>query len=137
MFDELLEIIQDFFKKLLGSRLFALSVIFTLMFSGLIVKLFHMQILDGKKYQDEYMQQTEKSVTSPGTRGNIYDRNGTILAYNELAYSITIQDMGDYPRPADRNAMLLRLVTILDRRGEKVEGKLEIAMDADGEILFT
>ena len=85
MFDELLEIIQDFFKKLLGSRLFALSVIFTLMFSGLIVKLFHMQILDGKKYQDEYMQQTEKSVTSPGTRGNIYDRNGTILAYNELA----------------------------------------------------
>ncbi|MCB7319066.1 penicillin-binding transpeptidase domain-containing protein [Lacrimispora sp. 210928-DFI.3.58] len=137
MFDELLEIIQDFFKKLLGSRLFALSVIFTLMFSGLIVKLFHMQILDGKKYQDEYMQQTEKSVTSPGTRGNIYDRNGTILAYNELAYSITIQDMGDYPRPADRNAMLLRLVTILDRRGEKVEGKLEIAMDADGEMVFT
>ena len=68
---------------------------------------------------------------------NIYDRNGTILAYNELAYSITIQDMGDYPRPADRNAMLLRLVTILDRRGEKVEGKLEIAMDADGEMVFT
>lgn len=76
-------------------------------------------------------------VTAPGTRGNIYDRNGKLLAYNELAYSVTIQDLGDYPRPADRNAMIYRLVTILERRGEKVEGKLEIAINEQGEMYFT
>lgn len=137
MFNELLEIIQDFIKKLFGSRLFALSVIFTLMFAGLVSKLFRMQILEGSGYQEEYMQRTEKFTNTPGTRGNIYDCNGNVLAYNKLAYVVTIQDTGDYPRPADRNAMIYRLVTILDRRGETVEGKLELAIDQNGEFLFT
>ena len=63
MFDELLEIVKEFFKKLFSSRLFALSVIFTVMFAGLLGKLFQMQILDGSEYQETYMQRTEK--TSP------------------------------------------------------------------------
>ena len=50
MFDELLEIVKEFFKKLFSSRLFALSVIFTVMFAGLLGKLFQMQILDGSEY---------------------------------------------------------------------------------------
>ena len=137
MFDELLEIIKDFFKKLFGSRLFALSVIFTLMFAGLVGKLFQMQILDGREYQETYMQRTEKSVTTPGTRGNIYDCNGNMLAYNDLAYSVIIQDTGDYPKTADRNQMLYRLVSILERRGETVEGKFEIALDQNGGLYYT
>ena len=137
LFDELLEIGKEFFKKLFGSRLFAMSVLFTLMFGGLLGKLFQMQILDGRSYQETYMQKTEKNVTTPGSRGNIYDRNGTKLAYNELAYSVTIQDLGDYSRPAARNQMLYRLVTILENRGETVEGKFEIAMDEGGNMFFT
>mgnify|MGYP002235230445 CR=1 FL=1 len=54
------------------------------------------------------MQRTEKLVTTPGTRGNIYDRNGNLLAYNQLAYAVAIQDLGDYPKAADRNAMIYR-----------------------------
>lgn len=137
MFNEFLEIVQEFFKKLFSSRLFALSVIFTLMFAGLIGKLFQMQILDGRDYQEKYMQKTERSVDTPGTRGKIYDRNGIELAYNVLAYSVVIQDTGDYPKPADRNSMLYRLVKILKKRGETVEGKLEIAMDQNGEMFYT
>ena len=53
MFSELIEIVQEFFKRLFTSRLFALALIFTLMFSGLVVKLFHMQILNGTEYQDK------------------------------------------------------------------------------------
>ena len=39
------------------------------------------------------MQRTEKLVTTPGTRGNIYDHNGNLLAYNQLAYAVAIQDL--------------------------------------------
>lgn len=137
MFSELIEIVQEFFKRLFTSRLFALALIFTLMFSGLVVKLFHMQILNGADYQDKYLQKTERSVTTPGTRGIIYDVNGNILAYNKLAYSVTIRDIGAYSKTADRNAMLYRLVKILERRGETVEGKFEVALDADGDMVFT
>ena len=51
-----------------------------------------MQILDGSSYQESYMQRTEKLVTTPGTRGNIYDRNGNLLAYNQLAYTVTLEN---------------------------------------------
>ena len=121
MFNELYEIVTDFLKRLLTSRLFAMSVIFTLMFAGLAVKLFHMQILEGAQYQSEYMQRTEQTVITPGTRGNIYDRNGNVLAYNELAYTVTIRDVGAYSRDEDRNAMLYRLVRILEKHGARLE----------------
>ena len=137
MFDELLEVTREFLKKLITSRLFALAVIFTLMFTGLICKLFRMQILDGSSYQESYMQRTEKLVTTPGTRGNIYDHNGNLLAYNQLAYAVAIQDLGDYPKAVDRNAMIYRLVSILERRGEKIDGKFEIALDENGQMYFT
>ena len=107
------------------------------MFGGLIGKLFHLQIIEGAQYQEAYMQKTEKNVTTPGARGNIYDCNGNLLAYNELAYTVVIQDKGDYPKAADRNAMIYRLVTILDRRGETVEGKFEVALNENGEMYFT
>ncbi len=137
MFSELIEIVREFLRRLFTSRLFALALIFTLMFSGLVIKLFNMQILEGQNYQNKYMQKTERSVTTPGTRGIIYDRNGYQLAYNELAYNVTIRDTGAYTKPADRNAMLYRLVKILERRGETVEGKFEVALNADGEMVFT
>lgn len=137
MFSDLLEVLREFFKKLFSSRLFALAVIFTALFAGLTGKLFQMQILNGADYQETYMQRTEKEVFTPGTRGNIYDRNGVPLAYNELAYTVTIQDTGAYSKPADRNAMIYRLVTILNQRGETVEGKFEVGLDDNGELIFT
>ena len=42
---------------------------------------------------------------SPGTRGMIYDRNGQLLAYNELSYNITMSDNGYYDSRSQRNAV--------------------------------
>ena len=105
MFDELKEVVKEFLKKLFSSRLFALAVIFTLMYAGLIGKLFNLQIIHGDEYQQSYMQRTEKMVTAPGTRGNIYDRNGKLLAYNELAYSVMESAPKSWMMPA---AVILR-----------------------------
>ncbi len=137
MFDELLEVTREFLKNLLHRAFLPWQLYFTLMFIGLICKLFRMQILDGSSYQESYMQRTEKLVTTPGTRGNIYDHNGNLLAYNQLAYAVAIQDLGDYPKAVDRNAMIYRLVSILERRGEKIDGKFEIALDENGQMYFT
>lgn len=137
MLRDLLEIVQDFIRKLAASRIFALAVIFMCMLGILISKLFHMQIVDGETYLNDYIQKTEKTVTTAGTRGNIYDRSGNVLAYNKLAYSVTIQDTGAYTKHATRNAMLLRLISILEGHGEKVEGKLEITINSEGDMVYT
>ena len=80
----------DFLKRVLSSRIFALALVFTGMFLVLAAKLFDLQIINGESYLEDYVQMIEKTVTTPGTRGNIYDRNGKLLAYNELAYAVTV-----------------------------------------------
>ena len=136
MLRDLLEVLQELLKKVFGSRIFALALIFTAMFGILIFKLFHLQIVNGEEYLNEYVQMTEKTVKTPGTRGNIYDCNGTLLAYNKLAYSVTIQDTGEYSGEK-LNEMLLKLVKILEKHGYGIDGKLEIALDDNGELIYT
>ena len=137
MFKDLLEILKEFFRKLVSSRLFILGAMFVFLFAVLVVQLFHLQIIEGEKYQETYMAKTEKKVSLAGTRGNIYDKNGNLLAYNQLAYNVTIQDNNDYPRSNDKNRMLLLLVRILNRHGEKVQGEFSVGFDSSGEMVFT
>lgn len=137
MFNDLLEIGKDFIRKILGSRLFILSIFFIGLFGILSMRLFKLQIIEGEEYQDSYMTMTEKEIKLQSTRGNIYDKNGNVLAYNELSYNVTIQDKGDYTRTNDRNLMLLDLVRILNRHGEKVEGEFSIGFDSSGEMVYT
>ncbi len=137
MFKDLLEMLKEFLQKIVSSRLVALSVLFAGMFAFLAVNLFNLQIVHGEEYLNEYMQKTEKVIYTPGTRGNILDRNGNVLAYNELAYSVAVQDTGAYRKDADRNAMLLRLVRILNKHEEEIEGKFEVGINETGEMYFT
>ena len=137
MFDDVKEFIKEFIKKLLTSRLFALSVIFCIMSVLLVGRLFNLQIVKGEEYQDAYIALTEKVIKTDSTRGKIFDRNGNVLAYNELANSVTVQDTGAYPKDPQWNKMLLQLVTILDKHGETIRGSLELTIDHNGEIAYT
>ncbi len=137
LFRDLLDIIREFVKKAFSSRLFILGIICFVMYAGLVNKLFTMQIINGEEALNEYLQLTEQTITTAGTRGNIYDRTGKVLAYNKLAYSVTVQDTGVYKNSAARNNMYLKLVQILEKHGETVQGKFEVAIDSNGDMVYT
>lgn len=137
MFRDLLDIASEFIKKVVSSRLFILGAICFAMYAGLVSKLFHMQIINGEKALNEYLQITEQTITSAGTRGNIYDRNGKVLAYNKLAYSVTVQDTGAYKNSAAKNNMYLNLVRILQKHKETIQSKFEVAIDPNGDMVYT
>lgn len=137
MFDDLKEFLKEVLKKVVTSRLFALSAVFLIMFCVLVGRLFKLQIIEGEEYQDAYIALAEKVIKTASTRGNIYDRNGNVLAYNELAYSVTIQDIGAFKKDADWNSMLYELVTILNKHGETAQGSLELMIDHDGEVAYS
>lgn len=132
-----MEIIRDVFRKAASSRLFILGIICLAMYTGLVHTLFNMQIINGEKALSDYLQLTEQTITTAGTRGNIYDRTGKVLAYNKLAYTVMVQDNGAYKKTDDKNRMYLRLVQILKKHGENVEGKFEIAVDSNGDMVYT
>ena len=137
MFHDILDLIKTLAGKFISSRLAVMAIVFSGMFAVLISKLFDLQIVHGEDYLRDYIQLTEREVSTPGTRGNIYDRNGNVLAYSELAYVVTIQDNGEYSTSAEKNNMFLRLVRILNRHGESVIGRFEVAIDESGEMYYT
>lgn len=73
---------------MLSSRIFALALVFTGMFLVLAAKLFDLQIINGESYLEDYVQMIRKNSHNAWyPQANIYDRNGKLLAYNELAYA--------------------------------------------------
>ena len=137
MFGELLEIIKIGLKKVLTSRLFVLTIVVLGMSSVLVYRLFDLQIVNGEDYQEEYVETTLTTISTDGTRGNIYDRNGVLLAYNELTYSVTVGDSGIYENGYQKNEMLLVLIDLLDEMGETIESSLYITIDDSGSFVYT
>ncbi len=131
--------IKDFLKSFFSSRLFVLSVIFLLMGGVLLQRLFTLQIINGASYQQNYTVITEKKKTLPGTRGDIYDRNGMLLAYNELAYKVTIQDKFEDTEDKDAkiNEILSEVLTVLEKNGDSYVNDFGIQMNRKGKLRFT
>ena len=135
-----MEIIKDFLSNLLSSRIRVVSVAMIAFATVLISRLFYLQIINGSEYQDNYNLKLEKTETIPATRGNIYDRNGNLLAYNELVYAVTIQDNGTYSSKAERskslNTEIGRIVKKLEQNGDKIDNNFGIFIDSSGQYQF-
>lgn len=123
------------------SRILVLFLIYAVLFVILIYHFFDLQIVNGESYQDSYTIHIIKNKTLPASRGNIYDRNGELLAYNELSYTITIEDNGTYETSAERhktiNETILFVLNTLDKCGDSMDGDFEIALNDSGEYYYT
>ena len=89
----------------------------------LVCRCFYLQIIKGEEYAEEYELRIKKTEEIKATRGNIYARNGNLLAYNELAYSITIEDPTSSDSPVSErnetiNAILEQVLEIVEENAD-------------------
>ena len=128
------------FKKE-AARSIVLLAVLTILFMVLIGRLFFLQIVNGEKYTEKFNLRIKREITLPGTRGNIYDRNGKPLAVNKLAWSVTIEDQGSYAsereRELDLNGKIYQLITLVEKHGDSMENALQIRLDKNGNYEFT
>ena len=139
--ENLFEQIKDFFvNRIFTSRLRVLMSVMVIFSSILIIRLFVLQIVRGADYQANYDLTVEKDETIPATRGNIYDRNGKLLAYNELAYAITIEDSGSYNTKKERNekmnADIAEIITHIEANGDNIDNNFGIIRSSSGQYEF-
>lgn len=141
MFREILDRFKEAAEYIMRSRLITLIIVFCLTSSILIGRLFYLQIVRGEDYLANYELQIRKTQEIAGTRGNIYDRNGNLLAYNELAYSVTIEDTITANSTAEKNeqlnAVLDQVLTIVESHGDSVIDSFGIILDSAGNYQFT
>ena len=134
MFKELLEFIWEKIKQVITSRLFPVVMVFLVLFGLLFHRMYKLQIVGGEEAEKSVQSTTIRSVSTPATRGRIYDRNGVLLAYNKLTQNVTVTDDGSYANGYVRNLMLIRLIRILDEHGEKIEQTIPIYYDENGQL---
>lgn len=120
----------------ISSRLFLLCIVFIAMFSILVVRIFHLQIIKGESYLNDYLYQTKRTIDISSTRGNIYDCNGKALAYNELVHSVVIADDGSQNN-RELNATIYRAIELIETNGDMVVSDFPIAMDENGDFVYT
>jgi cell division protein FtsI (penicillin-binding protein 3) len=68
-------------------RLLTVKIILLVAFLAAAMRLIQIQILDSNKYQAIARKQYEVRIVLPSTRGNIYDRQGSILVSNSMFFS--------------------------------------------------
>jgi penicillin-binding protein 2 len=135
LFDELKDKLKGFFT----SRLTVFTVVFLLLGGILAYRCFDLQIVHGEEYLEDFVLQIEKTRDITSTRGNIFDRNGNILAYNELAYSVKIEDVFESGKKknANLNETIMKLIRMIEKNGDRVITDFKIVLDEDGEFAYT
>lgn len=64
------------------------------------------------------------------------DRNGVLLAYNELAYSITIEDNSEYTgseKNRELNKEIGQIIEIVESNGDSVISNFNVVLDSNNE----
>ncbi len=146
-----MRLIKDFFISLkeltfeyIRSRLFPVTVILIILFVLLINRLFTLQIEQGEQYSKSFEYKSEKILTVNSIRGNIYDVNGNLLAYNEISYTLTFGNSTALPDEAKnmgltenvlKNRIIANTLSILRTNGDDIDTSFRIK-DENGKYEF-
>jgi penicillin-binding protein 2 len=83
-------------------------------FSIMAVRLFNLQILEGKSWSAEATENRISTISEPAPRGIIYDRNGYILARNIASYNVVITPAQLPDDPSDIQDIYRQLSELID-----------------------
>ena len=135
MFERLKERIINIFTN----RLTILWIIIVALGIVLIYRCFRLQILEGQSYLDNFVLEQKKTKDIPSTRGNIYDKNGNLLAYNELAYSVKIEDTleSGKNKNSQLNDILFSAIKLIEKNGDSVITDFKVYLNEDDEFTFS
>ncbi len=124
--------------KVLKSRIFIVCLLVVALFATLIFRIFDLQIVNENYYMSTYIQKAEKTVYSPGTRGNIYDSKGRLLAYDTLAYVATFEDTieSDDTKNQKLNDIADKAIRIIEKCGDKIVVDFPIVKDQYGNLKY-
>lgn len=105
--------LQDYLRdtKLVQSRLIIALVIILLLSGVLIWRLFVLQIEQNERYNTLSQENRIRVVPLPPVRGQIYDRNGVLLAQNIPVYAIEVHPdrIDDMDAALDRVSRLVKV----------------------------
>lgn len=138
-------------KAIVSNRVIIIGIFVLFLFCLLVYRLFVLQIVEGQEHLDSFNYKVERTIETSGSRGNIYDCNGKLLAYNQLAYSVTLettdrteeiaqerskQENRDVSENEVRNEVIYNLIQLLEANGDEIQYDLPLEVNGKGKLVF-
>lgn len=138
--------------EVLSNRIVLIGIFLMALFCLLIYRLFVLQIIEGEEHLANFNYKIKKTIETSGSRGNIYDCNGELLAYNQLAYTVTLESTDETATLASertretgkkvtendiKNEVIYNLIQVLEENGDEVTYDLPLSVNSKGKIKFT
>ena len=149
MFSSLIEKSKDSFVV----RSVIVFILMIVLFMLVAVKLFGLQVVTEKKSPEADMQELDriskagKDESEAGykyvteyvlpARGNIYDKNGNLLAYNVQDYNLYLINSASLKNNEERNAAMLGLSKLLKQYGYEPDFTFPLVVDESGRLSYT
>ena len=105
-------------------------IVIILLMAVLAVRLFMVTILQHDRWSMEAVDQNTKTIFESAPRGNVYDRNGNVLAENKQVFAVTFNVSSMTTEEINDSA--LKLVNVLIKNKEKYTDSFPIKKDKNG-----
>ena len=118
----------------ISSRYYLIALVILLLMITLVIRLFVLSVIQGKNWNERANNLNSKEIYTAPVRGNIYDRNGKILATNKQIFTATFTASGMNVKEINKSA--IQLIKILESNGDKYENKFPIKISKNGNYYF-
>ena len=106
-----------------------LTVFVYLIGAILLIQLFRLQIVNGAEYRQTSNTRLTRESTIEAARGNIDDRNGTILATTKTGYSVELYKTKNSNE--ELNSTILKIVNLLEKNKDTYVNNFPINMNLE------
>ncbi len=121
--------------KLSHTRYQQMVVALIIFMAILGIRLFVITILQHETWISEASDQNTKTITTSAPRGNIYDRDGELLAGNKQVFTVNFNVSSLTTEEINDSA--LQLINILIDNGDEYTDNFPIKINGDGEFYYT
>ena len=122
-------------SRLFNTRYQQIVVVCVLLMFILCARLFVVTVVQHDRWTTEASEQNTKTVYTSAPRGNIYDRNGNLLASSKQVFTVNFNASGLETEQINESA--LALVNTLIKNGEKYTDKFPIKIRKNGTFYYT
>jgi len=101
-------------------RILLLTALVLFIFAVLVLRLFQLQLVTGEKYEELSLGNRIRLLPITAARGEIYDRNGRVVATSRPAFTVSLVHMGQEQLPE----VVGRVAPILGMSPQEIERRI-------------
>ena len=110
----MLKKIKDFFNN----RILVIKCVLLIVGIVLAARLIDIQIVNGEEYRKQSESKMLRETVIEAPRGEIYDRNGVVLATNKLGYDVVLYKVDI--KEQELNKTILKIINILEKNQDEI-----------------